>query len=415
MTTSSRPSSPSRRSRALSPTRPDIPRPPSRCESLLRDTLRRADEQERVRSHRSGSRSPGRWAGTKRARPHGNPFMGALRPEDQGDSDCDCDDMLFAYSPNERDNYSHSRRRSIVGNAPRVVRGANYSSPTEAVSYPYGSPSSPSPMPPLMTRTHTAPAVPRPSIQHTRTSEHRGASTRLSPSPRADRRSLPNTVMQSHVHSNVASGESSPKLQRTHTLSPHESVLRAKLEYVLQKAGPSPTDEADGPPRFVGRVRKHQRAFSHGVTVNTSSRRHDEPSSASPSPQSLAASSLSNSASDLARAYSSPSYGGDSVGQGSTPSPPSEPLTPPPTPPFNARTALEMCKRMEGYVSFASVEGLGEPPGMDIDSDDSEENLRLWARWWRKWSFTNGANGAAIHGLAGLTVGRHRSDSASSR
>ena len=56
-----------------------------------------------------------------------------------------------------------------------------------------------------------------------------------------------------------------------------------------------------------------------------------------------------------------------------------EPLTPPPTPPldssthlpslqghhpmFNVRRASARCRQIEGYVSFAAVEGLGEPPG----------------------------------------------------
>ncbi|EKM75608.1 hypothetical protein AGABI1DRAFT_116317 [Agaricus bisporus var. burnettii JB137-S8] len=38
---------------------------------------------------------------------------------------------------------------------------------------------------------------------------------------------------------------------------------------------------------------------------------------------------------------------------------------------FNARKASETCRRMEGYVSFAAVEGLGMPPnGVDDDEND---------------------------------------------
>lgn len=74
-------------------------------------------------------------------------------------------------------------------------------------------------------------------------------------------------------------------------------------------------------------------------------------------------------------------------------------MTPPPTPPFNARTASEVCKRMDGYVSFANVEGLGEPPGMDIDADAAEEAASRWGRWLRMlpWANANGIGNASEH------------------
>lgn len=51
---------------------------------------------------------------------------------------------------------------------------------------------------------------------------------------------------------------------------------------------------------------------------------------------------------------------------------------------------------MNGYVSFASVEGLGEPPGMEVDLQD-DENSRTWARWWRLWPFASGATTVEQH------------------
>ena len=39
--------------------------------------------------------------------------------------------------------------------------------------------------------------------------------------------------------------------------------------------------------------------------------------------------------------------------------------------PFNARKASTQCRAIEGYVSFASVEGLGEPP---LVRDEFDEN-----------------------------------------
>ncbi|KAH8119130.1 hypothetical protein DFH11DRAFT_1539993 [Phellopilus nigrolimitatus] len=416
MTASPCPVSPHRHSRALSPSRPEhIPRPPSRCENLLRDTLRRADELERNLYPRSTSRSPVRMATGRKTRPRGSSLLGSLSP-DLADGELGCDDNVFAYSPNDTGCYLQ-RAPSIGRSAPRGVRGVP-SSPHEAV-YPYGSPSSPSPMPPSMQRTRTAPAVPRPSKRQAYDDDYRGApSKRPSPSPHSQRRSLPNSAMnsagpRSHAQSHTTSNESSPK-QRAHALSPHESVLRAKLEYVLQRAGPlSTADELDAHHQFGGRLRNHHRAHSHNVIVVTSKGPHDD--LPSPSPQSLAASSLSNSATDLARINSTPTYCRQDSLNRTSPSSPPEPITPPPTPPFNARTASEFCKRMDGYVSFASVEGLGEPPGMDIDSDDGEENMQRWSRWWRMWPFANGANGAEEHETGHLVLGRHRSGSTVSR
>ena len=58
------------------------------------------------------------------------------------------------------------------------------------------------------------------------------------------------------------------------------------------------------------------------------------------------------------------------------------PLTPPPTPPFNARIAAAQCKAMDGYVSFADIEGLGVPAGeVDDLEDDDVKRSRGWLKW----------------------------------
>lgn len=94
----------------------------------------------------------------------------------------------------------------------------------------------------------------------------------------------------------------------------------------------------------------------------------------------------------------------------------SEPNTPSPsTKHFNARKASTQCRAIEGYVSFASVEGLGEPPlvGEDFDTDgrgkgDSEnERMRAVAFLplgvlsaalrWKK--FVGGAGPGISHGV----------------
>lgn len=119
------------------------------------------------------------------------------------------------------------------------------------------------------------------------------------------------------------------------------------------------------------------------------------------SKQTLAGNGLSSSGTDLARLHTTtPGYRTLIYNRDSdhSPSEPSEPMTPPPTPPFNARTASELCKRMEGYVSFASVKGLGEPPGLDMDDNDpvEEDTQGKWGRFWRVWPFGQQHSGGSL-------------------
>lgn len=291
MIATSRPTSPLPRpaSRAArSPTRRDVPpRPPSRCESLLRDTLRR-DELEK---QRSASRSPSRWS-ERPKRPRGNSFLGALSGlEDAADGKSDRDEDVDAFAPNSGGSFEFLYRPYLAPTAPRVVRGATTGSPPEAMLSPYGSPSSPSPMPPSMHRTRTAPAVPRAS-RPSFSEEHRAEKGLPLRAPQSSRPAFPNPVSgggssasQSLSQSHTSSSDSSPK-SRPHTLSPHEAVLRAKLECVLMKAGPPTPDEKFDlqHPQIAGRVRNHHRSQSHGVTVVTAKRPHDDQAS-SVSPQ----------------------------------------------------------------------------------------------------------------------------------
>lgn len=55
---------------------------------------------------------------------------------------------------------------------------------------------------------------------------------------------------------------------------------------------------------------------------------------------------------------------------------------------------------MDGYVSFADIEGLGLPPGEGEDEDDGDDSKRARAASWLKWF--------------GAKAGRDRSDSACS-
>ena len=54
---------------------------------------------------------------------------------------------------------------------------------------------------------------------------------------------------------------------------------------------------------------------------------------------------------------------------------PNGPLTPPPTPPFNARAAAAQCRAKDGYVSFADIEGLGVPGGEDGELDRGAQRI----------------------------------------
>jgi hypothetical protein len=56
--------------------------------------------------------------------------------------------------------------------------------------------------------------------------------------------------------------------------------------------------------------------------------------------------------------------------------------TPPPTPPaFDARNASAKLRSIDGYVSFANVEGLGRPPGLDEDATEDEKRRGSWWAW----------------------------------
>ena len=57
-------------------------------------------------------------------------------------------------------------------------------------------------------------------------------------------------------------------------------------------------------------------------------------------------------------------------------------VTPPPTPPtFDARGAAAKLRTIDGYVSFANVEGLGGPPGVDDEVTDDDRRRGLWWPW----------------------------------
>ncbi|KAI0268905.1 hypothetical protein BGY98DRAFT_1101407 [Russula aff. rugulosa BPL654] len=57
-------------------------------------------------------------------------------------------------------------------------------------------------------------------------------------------------------------------------------------------------------------------------------------------------------------------------------------VTPPPTPPtFDARGAAAKLRTIDGYVSFANVEGLGGPPGVEEELTEEDRRRGTWWPW----------------------------------
>jgi hypothetical protein len=339
-------------SSSSSPTRSPLQRPPSRSERLLRDTLRR-DELALAQP------SPPRHR-----RRHSTP----IRSSPNDDSDCE----------------------------PDYIRTA------------------------VLLRT-TIPPTSSPRHPRSTESEHRHTSRPASPTPSSRR--------EAHDLAPL-------------TLTPHEQVLRTRLERVLQagRAIVRAESREQEREREPGRRKSTQSSgrsddsddpwlWRDSATYTLSSSPKQErfrskpeapvpltPPSPSTPPRSRSHSKSSRSQSNAHTPHREHQH--QHHPQQHQP----EPLTPPPTPPtttfpvpstphtpqpshahahlghmpthpstsphaFNVRTASARCRQMEGYVSFAAVEGLGEPPADDesvSESHVSEEGKgHLLGRIWR--------------------------------
>jgi hypothetical protein len=82
---------------------------------------------------------------------------------------------------------------------------------------------------------------------------------------------------------------------------------------------------------------------------------------------------------------------------------------------FNARKASETCRRMQGYVSFAAIEGLGMPPngvdddendfsGDDAGADDLKRGRNIIGTWARKLFIGMAPNNPVTHGNSNPTM-----------
>ncbi|KIY62366.1 hypothetical protein CYLTODRAFT_459045 [Cylindrobasidium torrendii FP15055 ss-10] len=127
-------------------------------------------------------------------------------------------------------------------------------------------------------------------------------------------------------------------------LSPHEQVLRCRLERVLSERSHS---------RNSSRSHSQDAASSGSLPFTPPA----TPPREQPSP------TLSTSSTESA-----------------SPTPPLLPPSPSAAPShkFNARTASQQCRLIDGYVSFSSVEGLGMPP--DPPEEVKQEPDGSWRR-----------------------------------
>lgn len=213
------------------------------------------------------------------------------------------------------------------------------------------------------------------------------ARTQLHRSPRSapsvSRSSFSQSPHASHAHAASRSpadpAERSPCGCQPATLTPHEAVLRSRLEGVLR-----------GARRQEERRRSQERGGYHtGSSSSMASSRNMSgegdwffAAAESTSPGAYTYSTRTRSSTTPAPASHyprSPSLASQGL---RSPASAEAPLTPPPTPPFNARIAAAQCKAMDGYVSFADIEGLGMPEGEGEDYDDDEAKHRGgWLKW----------------------------------
>ncbi|KAG5734781.1 hypothetical protein E4T56_gene678 [Termitomyces sp. T112] len=170
------------------------------------------------------------------------------------------------------------------------------------------------------------------------------------------------------------------KRQSLPPMTPPELALRQRLERVLnaqparpRKSSNEVTDESGECPWRVSSSPRSSKIPTPPPTPPTSpSRRRCPIQTTSPSRASIIQHSYSPSCSPSSSLVS---HSEDSIPPLSLPPLlPSNtyptPTSPPHHPRFNARKASESLKHASGYVSFASVEGLGGPPGTPVSEDE---------------------------------------------
>ncbi|CDO76053.1 hypothetical protein BN946_scf184696.g5 [Trametes cinnabarina] len=409
-------------------------RPPSRSERLLRDTLRRAEEQERMQNPvPAPSFTFGPSPSNMNVPPSVAQMFAACRlpaaAQDgrrhrrntsssvQSESSCDYFDgeALEEESPAEEDDGGWMWRPNPSAHA------------RKSENVPYATPASPSPARAQLQRAaKSSPSVPR-RHSHSQSVSHVAAHPPSRSSGEGER-------LACSCHQPGA------------PLTPHEAVLRSRLEDVLKnaKSGGSRTRSTErrdlehglssgsGNSMASSRNLSGEGDFFFGaardvssltVVFSSSSIADRYGSSPQPSLTSLSSNDAKAMPSTKPRASmpssprrthaslhmpSPPSASRHYQRQPSSPASPKDgvsPLTPPPSPPFNVRQAAAQIKGMDGYISFANIEGLGMPEGSD---EESEEDAKSRSRWFQWLHLTSGK------GVPAGDRSRGRSESASS-
>ena len=402
----SRPSSPSTTTTQLPLTRPPMPRPPSRSEKLLRDTLRRAEEQDRILALQALP-SPSLFGATQPAHGFVPPRPGRRTRRDTSSSFSTENSLdAFAYCDTGAC-YSDEEDVNEDVRKPALLRTPSTSSSSSGNTQGYFNrvplPRHHSDEPETRRRSSIRP----PHFSEVYAEDNEGpARAQLQRSPRSapsvSRSSFSQPPHTCHAHSVSRSpadpAERSPCGCQPATVTPHEAVLRSRLEGVLRSAK-----------RQEERQRSREREYHTGSSGSMASSRNMSGEGdwffaaaevsylipirlvprlntriQSTSPTSLNYSTRTRSNTNSApgrRQHRSPSMASQGL---RSPASTDAPLTPPPTPPFNARVAAAQCKAMDGYVSFADIQGLGMPAGGGEDLDADEE-AKSKAASWLKW------------------------------
>jgi hypothetical protein len=374
---------------------------------MLRDALRRDDagrERERRPHHHHHSRSFSRRRSSNS--PPRSSKSSVLSPSPQDFDNCNDPSLLHApLSSSSSSSYFPS---------PHLVRNKSTSHVNPLAS------SSTSPSPTFdktpanqsSARRHTSPSPPAPRPRHLRAFSHTHITSPNKPttpsntvpsSPSQPPPPIPTSGQSQGALSPLYAADRDPfSSSPTAFTTPHEHVLRMRLKRVLRRGEQEQEQERE---RERELARRRQRP---PPALRSSSRcRHEE----EPNPRwkwageehvdgDLVQTCLpaSRSCSSLSASDHEHEFEHDRESEcGRHGAPAGSPLTPPLTTPpsdgtcfggpngnellsrtiaaaaattgahFNVRQASDMCRKMEGYVSFSSVQGLGEPQGADDD------------------------------------------------
>jgi len=216
--------------------------------------------------------------------------------------------------------------------------------------------------------------------------------------------------MTTHRPHTTPSSPTIPSPSRSEKLL-RDALLRDERERRHRSSTPPPIEAPSHRRRHT-----HTPTSSYSASINEGSSFHSDISGYCASQSSFDAVSAPPHSPPHSPLHSPPQFSVHHLGQQSVPNSPS-----PSTKHFNARKASSQCRAIEGYVSFASVEGLGEPPlvGEEFDADgrgngkDEDERMRAVAFLpmgvlsaalrWKK--FVGGTGHGIGHGIEGKDQG----------